>query len=95
MIFFGPLFDLVEVVGPGAGGQVLPAAVADDEDDHALVDLLGDAGRAGDGRAGRDAGEHADLGQAPSPLDRLAGPHDPLAVEQVGAVATSRRPGGM
>src|SRR5438067_761191 len=30
----GPLDDLVEVVGPGAGGEVLPPAVGQDGDDH-------------------------------------------------------------
>ena len=43
MIFFGALLDLVEVVGLGAGGEVLPPAVADDEHDDAVVDALGDA----------------------------------------------------
>src|SRR4029077_9427635 len=77
------LFDLVEVVSPGAGRQVLPATVADDVHDHALVDALGDAGRAGEGRAGRDARERSDVGHAPRPLERLAGAHDALAVEQL------------
>ena len=41
--------------------------------------------RPGQRRAARDAREHAHVGQPPGPLDRLAGPHDALAVEQLGA----------
>ena len=35
----GPLGDVVDVVGPYIRRQVLPASVAGDRDDHALVDL--------------------------------------------------------
>ena len=49
------------------------------------VDLAGHLDGAGHGRAGGDAGEDADLAQPAGPLDRLAGPHHPLAVEQLGA----------
>ena len=42
--------------------------------------------RAGQRRTRRDAGEHARLRhQAAGPLERLAGPHDALAVEQLEA----------
>src|SRR5262245_41277922 len=79
-----PLGDLLEVVGPRTGRQVLPAPVADDEDDGALVDALGHPGRAGERRSGGDPGEDPGLvGEAPSPLQGLQGAHDALAVEQL------------
>src|SRR4030095_7753786 len=80
------LGDLVQVVGPGAGRQVLPPAVADDEHAHALVDALGDPDGAGEGGAGRDPGEDPALvGQAAGVLDRLAGAHDAPALPAPGA----------
>ena len=39
------VLDVVDVVGPDAGRQVLPAAVADDADDRAAGHPLGDAAR--------------------------------------------------
>ena len=83
MIFSAALHHVVEVVGPGAGGDVLPAVVADHEHDGALVDLVSDLRRAGQRRAGRDAGEDPDLAQLAGPLDGLAGSDDALAVEQL------------
>src|SRR5690606_21046602 len=52
----GQLGDLVDVAGPGPGGQVLPPAVREDDDDRAGVDLAGHPGRAGHGRPAGDAG---------------------------------------
>src|SRR5579862_5185665 len=65
----GALGDLVEVVGPDAGREILPAAVADDGDDHTLVDLAGAAGGGGHDGARRDPGEDSDLSQAAGPFD--------------------------
>src|SRR4029453_17993476 len=62
-------FGLVEVVGERSGGEVLPPGVSDDEDDHALVDLLGDLDGAGHRGAGGDPDEQADVGQATGPLE--------------------------
>src|SRR5205085_168015 len=77
----GLLDDLVDGVGPGAGGQVLPAAVGQHDHDHAVLaagsQLAGRLGRAGHGRPGRDPAEDARLGRQPAgPLDRLPGAHD-------------------
>src|SRR5690606_12936795 len=80
----GQLGDLVDVAGPGPGGQVLPPAVREDDDDRAGVDLAGHPGRAGHGRPAGDAGEHPDVGEPAGPLDPPPGPDDALAVEQVG-----------
>src|SRR4051812_17916644 len=90
---FRPGFDLVEVGRPGAGAEVLPTAVADDGDEDPLVDLGCAANGGGHDGARRDAGEHADLGEPPGPLDRLSGPHDEAAVEQVVAVVVDEHRG--
>src|SRR4051812_37026594 len=76
----GPFLDDVEIVGPRAGGEVLPAAVADDRDQNALVEVGRRANRCGHDGARRDAGEHADFGEPAGPLDGLAGTDDHLAV---------------
>ena len=82
----GPGLDGVEVVGPHAGREVLPPAVAHDHHDRALLDEPRRLHRAGQDRSRRDAGEDADLGEAAGPLDRLAGAHDEASVEEVEAV---------
>src|SRR3954466_50083 len=53
------VLDLLHRLGVDAARQVLPAVVADDEDDVALVQLAGDPHRDRRDRAGRDADEHA------------------------------------
>ena len=77
------VLDLVDRQRVDAAGQVLPAVVADDEDDVALVHLAGDAHRDRGDRAGRDAGEQALLvEQLARPHDRVAVGDEDLAVEQ-------------
>ena len=81
---FGVGFGDIEVVGVGARGEVLPAAVAHDEHDCSLVDLTGDLDGAGERSAGGNPREHAALlDEAARPLDRFARTHDALAVENV------------
>ena len=56
----GALHRLLDVVGvPEVGGEVLPAAVGEDRDDDALVELVGELARDVDDGARRDAGEDA------------------------------------
>src|SRR2546421_312541 len=66
--------DLVDREGVDPGGEVLPAVVADHEDDVALVELAGDAHRDRGDRARGDPGEQALL------LEQLAGPDDRVPV---------------
>src|SRR6266480_84202 len=75
--------DLVHGLCVDARGEVLPAVVADDEDDVALVELAGDArGDRGDRPRG-DTGEQAFLlEQLASPDDRVAVGDEDLAIEQ-------------
>src|SRR3954469_3827544 len=77
------VLDLVDRTSLDARGQVLPAVVADDEDDVALVQLAGDAhGDRRDG-AGGDAREDALLvEQLLRPHDRVVVGHEDLAIEQ-------------
>ena len=75
-------FDLVEVGGPRAGTEVLPAAVADDRDDDPFVQLRSATHRGRHDRAGGDTGEHADLGESARPLDRFAWADDHASIEQ-------------
>ena len=68
---------------------------ADDEHDDALVDPLGDlAPRRPCAAPDEMPAKTPTLGQPAGPLDRLAGPHDALAVEQLGAAQFSYT-GGM
>src|SRR6476661_5405328 len=77
------VLDLVDGQGVEAGGQVLPAVVADDEYDISLVQLAGDACRDRGDRARRDAGEEALLRQQLArPDDRVAVGHEDLAVQE-------------
>ena len=83
----GPLGDLVEVVGPGARGQVLPATVRRDHHNGGGLTLRQRQCAlhgAGQGRPRRDPGEDPHFGQAPRPLDRLPRPDDGLAVQEFG-----------
>src|SRR3954451_4619979 len=78
---------LLERARVGAGGQVLPPAVADDEADvgpPARRDLLvGDAERGVQDRAGRDTGEDAlALDQLPGAVDGVLGPDAEPRVQQ-------------
>src|SRR4051794_12599795 len=68
------VLDLLHGLGVDAARQELPAVVADDEDDVALVELARDAHRDRRDRAGRDAGEEALL------VEQLARPHDGVVV---------------
>src|SRR4051794_36855938 len=82
---------LVQGAGVGAGGEVLPAAVADDEADVRVPagrDLLvGDAERGVQDRAGRDAGEDAfALHQLTGAVDGVLRPDREPRVEQGGVV---------
>ena len=82
---------LVERAGVGAGGEVLPATVADDEDDvgpAAGRDLLvGDPERGVQDRAGRDPGEDAlALHQLAGAVDGVVGAHAEARVQQRGVV---------
>ena len=70
-------------LGVDARGEVLPAVVADDEDDVALVQLVGDAHRDRGDRARGDAREEALLvEQLARPDDRVAVGDEDLAVQQ-------------
>src|SRR5260370_21152056 len=80
----GPLDDVVELTRPGAGREILPSSVSGDRHDHALVDLLGALDAAGQGRAGRDPGEDAYLGQLPRPDYGITRADGLLPVEQLG-----------
>src|SRR5689334_14862620 len=66
--------QLVDGLRPEARRHVLVAAVGDDEDDVALVELARDPGRHRGDRAGGDAGEDALL------VEELLRPDDPVAV---------------
>src|SRR4051794_39692180 len=77
------ILDLVDRTSVDARGQVLPAVVADDEDDVALVQLAGDAHGDRRDRARRDAGEHALLVEEPArPDDGVVVRDEDLPVEQ-------------
>src|SRR3954451_22175439 len=77
------VLDLVDRTSVDPRGQVLPAVVADDEDDVALVQLAGDAhGDRRDGARG-DAGEDALLVEQPAcPHDRVVVGDEDLPVQQ-------------
>src|SRR3954471_16710807 len=68
------VLDLFDGARVDAAGEVLPAVVADDEDDVALVHLVGDPHRDRRDRAARDAGEDALL------VEQLARPHHGVVV---------------
>src|SRR4051794_31583065 len=75
--------DLVDRQGVETRGQVLPAVVADDEDDIALVELVRDPDGDRRDRAGRDAREDALLVEQPAgPDDRVAVGDEDLPVQQ-------------
>src|SRR5690606_7748958 len=75
--------ELLDALRVDAGAQVLPAAVGRDEDDVALLELLGDADGDRADRAGRDAGEDPLLGEQPlRPDDGVAVGDEDLPVEQ-------------
>src|SRR3954452_22600321 len=63
------ILDLVDRTSVDARGQVLPAVVADDEHDVALVELAGDPHGDRRDRAGRDAGEQDLLVEEPARPD--------------------------
>src|SRR4051812_5086179 len=84
---FGLLLGGVEIVGVGAGREVLPTAVADDEDDYSFGDLRGDLRGPGQRCAGGDPSEDpAFVHEAPRPIEALAGANHSLSVEEVEAV---------
>src|SRR3954454_12359411 len=84
---FGLLLGGVEIVGVGAGREVFPTAVADDEDDDSFGDLRGDLRGTGQGSARGDSGEDpAFLHEAPGPVQALPGANHSLSVEQIEAV---------
>ena len=67
---------------PEVGREVLPAAVGEDRDDDALVELRGELARDVRDRAGRDAGEDSVLvEQARTPAHGLLVRHEHLSVE--------------
>src|SRR3954468_17546997 len=77
------ILDLVDRTSVDARGQVLPAVVADDEHDVALVQLAGDAHRDRRDGARGDAGEDALLVEQPArPDDRVAVGDEDLPVQQ-------------
>src|SRR5689334_7737481 len=77
------VFELVDRRRVEAGREVLPAVVADDEDDVALVELVRDPDRDACDRAGADTREDALLvKQLLRPYDRVAVGDEDLPVEQ-------------
>src|SRR4051794_7092538 len=88
---------LLESARVGAGREVLPAAVADDEADVGPPPrrdlLVGDAERRVQDRAGRDAGEDAlALHQLTGAMDGVLGPHGEAGVQQRGIVELGDEP---
>ena len=76
---------------PEVGGDVLPAAVGEDGDDDALVELRGDAPGDVDGSAARDAGEDA-LARAGAPARARPTPRSRRGSS--GRASTTSRIGG-
>src|ERR687888_2133285 len=77
----------VTSVGEDTGGEITIAAVADDGDDHRVLEIARDAQRNVHGAARRDAGENALLArEAPRHLLRLALAHVLEPIDALGLV---------
>src|SRR5215210_3604755 len=77
------VLDLLDALGVDAARQVLPAVVADDEDDVALVELARDPHRDRGDRPRRDAREQALVVEQPArPDDGVAVGDEDLPVEE-------------
>src|SRR4051812_22263950 len=84
---FGLLLGGVEIVGVSAGGEVLPTAAADYENDDSFGDLRGHLRGSGQCGSRRDSGEDAAfLHEAPGPVEALTGTNHALAIQQIKAV---------